>query len=102
MGRRGTLTATIARYTHAAYFDVVKASGVSHADLRGAMVWTEALREARNAVHHGTAAPPPATWETTAALLMGAVPNLRLLWAARGTAGGTSPAAGQSARTRTI
>jgi len=67
-------------YTHAAYAGVVATSGVRVADLRGALNWTEALREARNAVHHGTAAPVLATWETTAVLLMGAVPTLRVLW----------------------
>ena len=69
-------------YTNTAYADVAAASKVSHADLRGVRVWTEALREARNAVHHAADAPLPATWETTAALLMGAVPNLRALWVA--------------------
>lgn len=68
-------------YTHAAYAPVVTASGVRPADLRDTQVWTEALREARNAVHHDADAPLPATWETTAALLMGAVPNLRRLLA---------------------
>lgn len=72
-----------ALYTHQAYAAVVHASGVSHADLRGVIVWTEALRLARNAVHHAVDAPLPATWETTAALFMGAVPNLRALWAIR-------------------
>jgi len=73
-------------YTNTAYAGVVAASGVSHADLRGIRVWTEALREARNAVHHTTDSPLPATWETTAALLMGAVPNLRRLWLATAAA----------------
>ena len=66
-------------YTHAAYAEVVAGSGIRPADLRDTQVWTEALREARNAVHHDVDAPLPATWETTAALLMGAVPNLRRL-----------------------
>lgn len=73
-------------YTNTAYAGVVAAGGVSHADLRGIRVWTEALREARNAVHHATDAPLPATWETTAVLLMGALPNLRGLWAATAAA----------------
>ncbi len=68
-------------YTNAADARIVASSGVSHADLRGVLVWTEALREARNAVHHAIDAPLPATWETTATLLMGAVPSLRRLWA---------------------
>ena len=69
-------------YTNTVYSGVVAASGVTHADLRGIRIWTEALREARNAVHHAADAPLPATWETTAVLLMGAVPNLRGLWVA--------------------
>ena len=66
-------------YSHSAYAEVVLASGIRPAALRDTQVWTEALREARNAVHHDVDAPLPATWETMAALLMGAVPNLRRL-----------------------
>jgi hypothetical protein len=84
-------------YTNSAYAGVVAASGVSHADLRGIRVWTDALREARNAVHHAADAPLPATWETTAVLLMGAVPNLRGLWVA--TAAARLRAAGGAMRT---
>lgn len=78
-------------YTQAGYAHVVAASGVSHADLRGVLIWTEALREARNAVHHTVDAPLPATWETTAALLMGVIPNLRRLWAATTAARAHAP-----------
>jgi hypothetical protein len=73
-------------YSHPAYAGLVTTSGVRMTDLRGALNWTEALREARNAVHHGSAAPVLATWETAAVLLMGAVPNLRLLWNLRAAA----------------
>lgn len=78
-------------YTHAAYAAVVAGSAVSHRDLRNATVWTDALREARNAVHHGVEAPVPATWEATAALLMGTVPNIRSLWAVTLTARAAAP-----------
>ncbi len=78
-------------YTHVAYADVVAASGIRPADLRDTQVWTEALREARNAVHHDADAPLPATWETTAALLMGTVPNLRRLLSLTDTAQSAAP-----------
>jgi hypothetical protein len=55
-------------YIHAAYADVVTASGVRVANLRRAMIWTEALREARNAIHHGTAA-PVLLWNVRAATI---------------------------------
>ena len=62
---------------------VILGAAGSHANARGALVRTEASHEARNAVHHGTSAQLPATWETAAAFLMAAVPNLRLFWAVR-------------------
>jgi hypothetical protein len=74
------LSAAVDLYAHAAVKPIRKAADVSLDRLQETRVWTDAVREARNAVHPATDAPLPATWETTAALLMGAVPNVRRLW----------------------
>ncbi len=68
-------------YTNVAYAGVVKSSGVSQSDLSTIRLWTDTLRQSRNAVHHAHDSTLRATWETTAALLMGAVPNIRALYA---------------------
>jgi hypothetical protein len=68
-------------YTNVAYAGVAKSSGVSQSDLSTILLWTDTLRQSRNAVHHANNSTLGATWETTAALLMGAVPNIRALYA---------------------
>ena len=56
-----------------------KKSGVRIQDLRNAVIWADAVRESRNSIHY--AAEPPMTncYEKVAALLIGAIPNFRLI-----------------------
>ena len=55
-------------------------SGVKVQDLRNAVIWADAVRESRNSVHYGVEPSMPNTYEKVAALLISAVPHLRLLY----------------------
>ena len=55
-------------------------SGVKPSDLQNIHVWADAVRDARNSIHYGTASALPNTYEKVAALLIGAVPHLRLIY----------------------
>jgi hypothetical protein len=76
----------VALYTNLVYDDLAKASYVTSSNLHDIALWTDALRQSRNAVHHANDSTLRATWETTAALLMGTVPNVRALYAIMQTA----------------
>jgi hypothetical protein len=60
-----------------------KACGVKPQDLNNVIVWADAVRESRNSVHYGAAPSMPNTYEKIAALLIGSVPHLRLLYKIR-------------------
>lgn len=73
--------AVLAIFDHQDRFgDVARASGVKPKDLRPAAVWSDAVRDSRNTIHFGVAPAVPNTYEKVAALLLGAVPNVRLLY----------------------
>ncbi|NJD26918.1 MAG: hypothetical protein FIA92_01310 [Chloroflexi bacterium] len=61
---------------------IAKASGASLEEVRSAREWAEVVRDSRNVLHFTVATPVPNTYEKAAALYLGAVPNLRLLFAA--------------------
>jgi len=65
---------------------IAKASGSSLEEVRSAREWTEVVRDNRNVLHFSIEAAVPITYETAAALFLGAVPNLRILLAATRTA----------------
>jgi hypothetical protein len=72
---------TLRLYERTDVFGAVhKTSGVTIQDLRNAVVWADAVRESRNSVHYGVQPSMPNTYEKVAALLIGAVPHLRLLY----------------------
>jgi len=56
------------------------ASGVKPSDLQNIHVWADAVRDARNSIHYGAASALPNTYEKVAALIIGAVPHLRLIY----------------------
>ena len=58
-------------------------SHVSKADLRNAVVWADAVRESRNSIHYMAEAPMTNAYEKVAALLIGAVPHIRLIYNAK-------------------
>jgi hypothetical protein len=55
-------------------------SKVKAQDLANAQVWSDAVRESRNSVHYGVKPAMPNSYEKVAALLIAAVPHLRLLY----------------------
>lgn len=59
---------------------VYRESGIRGQDLRNSVVWADAVRESRNSLHYGVEAAMPNSYEKIAALLIGAVPHLRVLY----------------------
>jgi hypothetical protein len=57
--------------------------GVKPQDLNNVIVWADAVRESRNSVHYGAEPSMPNTYDKLAALLIGCVPHLRLLYKIR-------------------
>lgn len=55
-------------------------SGVSIQDLRNAVIWSDQVRESRNSIHYGVKPSMPNSYEKVAAILIGAVPHIRLLY----------------------
>ncbi len=71
-------------YQRADIFDNLhKTCGVKPQDLNNVIVWADAVRESRNSVHYGAEPSMPNTYEKIAALLIGGVPHLRLLYRIR-------------------
>ncbi len=54
--------------------------GVALDDVRTAMLWSDTLRGARNAIHHRVSPTTDATYETVATLLLAAVPHLQTIY----------------------
>ena len=63
--------------------EVAKRSGFNHRYLREVLNWSNVVRDSRNAVHYGADPATQNTYEKVAALLLGAVPKLRILYAIR-------------------
>lgn len=75
------ITETLHLYERADIFKTLhQQSGVTIQDLRNAVIWADGVRESRNSVHYGVHPSMPNTYEKVAALLIGAVPHLRLLY----------------------
>lgn len=63
--------------------EVAKRSGFNHRYLKEVLNWSNVVRDSRNAVHYGADPATQNTYEKVAALLLGAVPNLRILYSIR-------------------
>jgi hypothetical protein len=75
------IEAVIAIYEHQDVFrPIVQASGIRLQELRSVAVWSDAVRDSRNTIHFGVSAAIPNTYEKLAALLIGAVANVRILY----------------------
>lgn len=86
-GTMRKVEAVITIYEHADLFgDVVKASTVRPQRLKEISVWSDAVRDSRNTIHFGVDAAIPNTYEKLAALLIGAVPNVRTLYQVKAAA----------------
>jgi hypothetical protein len=59
---------------------IYRESGIKPQDLANAVVWSDAVRESRNSIHYGAKPSMPNSYEKVAALLIGAVPHLRVLY----------------------
>lgn len=68
------------------FIEVAKRSGFNQRYLREVSNWSSIVRDSRNAVHYGADPATQNTYEKVAALLLGAVPNLRVLYTIRQTA----------------
>ena len=53
--------------------------GVGLEDVRTAMLWSDTLRDARNAIHHRVSTSTDASYEIVATLLLAAVPHLQTI-----------------------
>lgn len=68
-------------FEHQEHFSSVsKSAGVGLQELRFAAVWSDTVRDSRNTIHFGVVATTPNTYEKVAALLLGAVSNIRILY----------------------
>lgn len=75
------IDAVINLYGHKEVFKkTIIESGVKPDALRSVVIWADVVRDSRNAVHYGADPAMGNTYEKVAALLMGAVPNLRMLY----------------------
>jgi hypothetical protein len=59
---------------------VTDQSGVSLNELRMAAAWSNIVRESRNSIHFGVESSTPNTYEKIAALLLGAVPHIQIIY----------------------
>lgn len=81
IGTYKKIEAVLTIFDHQELFGAVaKASGVKLQELRAVAVWSDAVRDARNTIHFGVTPTTPNTYEKLAALLLGAVSNVRLLY----------------------
>lgn len=86
-GTMRKVEAVIAMYEHHDLFkDLVQASEVRAQRLKEVAVWSDAVRDSRNTIHFGVEAALPNTYEKLAALLIGAVPNVRTLYRVKAAA----------------
>jgi hypothetical protein len=75
------IEAVLTIFAHQEIFGPVsKAAGVKLEELRVISIWSDAVRDSRNTIHFGVAPTTPNTYEKVAALLLGAVPNVRALY----------------------
>jgi|SRR5579871_1196824 len=59
---------------------VAQQAGTTLEDLRTAMLWSDTLRDARNAIHHRVSTSTDASYEMVVTLLLAAVPHLQTIY----------------------
>lgn len=67
-------------YEHSGLQLVKESSGVDDNSLKQTSVWSDVVRESRNVVHYGVEPSMRNTYEKVAALLMGAIPHIKLIY----------------------
>lgn len=87
MGTYRKIEAVLTMFDHQELFgQVSKSSGVRLQELRSVAVWSDVVRDSRNTIHFGVAPTTPNTYEKLAALLLGAVTNVRTLYRVKDSA----------------
>jgi hypothetical protein len=66
--------------------DILKKSGYRWSALLNCMVWAQCVRESRNSIHYRTEPAMSNSYEKVAALMMGAVPHIKVLHTITATA----------------
>ncbi len=79
-GIAGKITLILKLYENAELDLVVKSSGIKPAQLQHVNIWSDVVREARNAIHFGVAPTIPNSYEKVSVLLLAAATNLKLLY----------------------
>jgi len=59
---------------------IYKESGYNAKELQNSEIWADAVRESRNSVHYGATPSMSNSYEKVAALLIGAVPNFKIIY----------------------
>jgi hypothetical protein len=81
MGTFRKIEAILAMFDRQDIFGPVPAlSGIKPKELRTVAVWSDSVRDSRNTIHFGVSPATPNTYEKVAALLIGASPNVRVLY----------------------
>jgi len=81
MGMYRKIEAVITMFDRQDIFNsLVISSGIRPRELRTVMVWSDAVRDSRNTIHFGVAPATPNTYDKIAALLIGAVHNVKILY----------------------
>jgi hypothetical protein len=62
------------------YAHISKNSGISLQELRTAASWSDTVRDSRNTIHFSVKPSVPNSYEKVAALILGAVPHLRIIY----------------------
>jgi len=66
---------------------IARSSGVSLDSLRSVWEWSNIVRNSRNTIHFGVTSVIPVIYETIAVLLLGAIPNMQVLYGLSEAAG---------------
>ena len=75
------IKAVITVYEQQDVFETIaRASGIRLEELRSVAIWSDAVRDSRNTIHFGVHPSTPNTYEKVSALLIGAVPHIRVLY----------------------
>jgi hypothetical protein len=65
---------------------VFERANIKLQDLRNEVIWADAVRESRNSIHYGAEPPMSNSYEKVAALLIGAIPHMAIIYTLRAAA----------------
>ena len=80
-GTNRKIEAVLAMFDRKDVFNAIsQSSGIKPKELRLAAAWSDTVRDSRNTIHFGVSPATPNTYEKIAVLLLGAAPNIRVLY----------------------